>query len=272
MRADIERYLAGQPIVAPPLAGTAVTPAYADSGDEPTSFFGDRPDEDDEEERKKRWPLFLAGLAILAPADRRRGLRADAFSSAPEQNAVPSVIDMTRKQAEQRIEDAGPAAGDVSKEASTDYRKGLVMDQTLGPSRCSRSAPRWDITVSTGDLDVVVLSVIMNSSTPSPRSRASAWVAKPGRVQSDDERDTVTRTDPEAATSVSAGSTVRIFWSTGLWRCPAWSGPRRTRRAPGSSAPASRSPGRRGPRHRGRGRPGARAEPVGGQPSEPARP
>ena len=53
MRADIERYLAGQPIVAPPLAGTAVT-MYAGSGDEPTSFFGDRPDEDDEEERKQR--------------------------------------------------------------------------------------------------------------------------------------------------------------------------------------------------------------------------
>ena len=217
MRADIERYLAGQPIVAPPLAGTAVTPAYADSGDEPTSFFGGRPDQDDEEEdRKKRWPLFLAGLAILALLIGAVVFGPMLFSSAPEQNAVPSVIDMTRKQAEQRIEDAGLTLGDVSKEASTDYRKGLVMDQD--PSAQSMLAPgsEVDITVSTGDPDVVVPSVIGDNKFDAVATIEDlGLVAKLVREQSDDERDTVTRTDPEAATSVSAGSTVRIFWSTG---------------------------------------------------------
>ena len=56
-------------------------------------------------------------------------------------------------------------------------------------------------------------------------------LALPVREQSVDERDTVTRTDPEAATSVSAGSTVRIFWSTGPRAVPGVVGPRRTRRA-----------------------------------------
>ena len=186
MRADIERYLAGQPIVAPPLAGTAVTPAYADSGDEPTSFFGDRPDEDDEEERKKRWPLFLAGLAILALLIGAVVFGPMLFSSAPEQNAVPSVIDMTRKQAEQRIEDAGLSVGDVSKEASTDYRKGLVMDQDPSAPVDARARLRGGHHRLHGRprRGGAVGDRLTTSSTPSPRSRTRpGWPSSPGAVR-----------------------------------------------------------------------------------------
>ena len=126
-----------------------------------------------------------------------------------------------------------------------------------------------DITVSTGDPDVVVPSVIGDNKLDAVAT-IEGLVAKLVRVQSDDERDTVTRTDPEAATSVSAGSTVRIFWSTGPRAVPGVVGfvedeARAWLERAGFEVLVDEDPSG----HRGRGRPGARAEPVGGQPSEP---
>ena len=64
MRADIERFLAGKPVVAPVVPvpnGDPVSP------DDVTSIFGGRPDdEDDEPERKKRWPLIATILGVIA--------------------------------------------------------------------------------------------------------------------------------------------------------------------------------------------------------------
>jgi serine/threonine-protein kinase len=218
MRADIERYLAGQPVVAPAL--TAAAPAYAAGADEQTSIFTGHDDEEDEE-RKKRWPLFAAGLAILALLIGAVVFGPVLFNQTPEESSVPSLIDMTRDQAEQRLGDAGLALGEVSREASTDFRRGLVMDQD--PEAQSLVAPgsEVDITVSSGEPDVVVPSVIGDDKDDAAQEISDAGL-EPRLVkqQSDEPADTVLRTDPEAATSVAADSVVRIFWSSGPRRVP----------------------------------------------------
>ena len=219
MRADIERYLAGQTVTAPAVAGggAAFAGGYADDPDDaPTSIFTGAGEDEGEEEKRKRWPLVLAAIAILALLVGAALFGPMLFSSAPEENAVPNVVDLTRKQAVQRIEDAGFEVGKVDKEASTDFRKGLVMAQDPDPQTMLPPGSEIDITVSTGDPDVVVPSVIGDN-----RFDAQAELEDLGlrvrfqKQQSDEERDTVLSTDPEAGTSVEANSVVVVVFSTG---------------------------------------------------------
>ena len=219
MRADIERYLAGQPVVAPALTPAAVPAPYAEA-DEETSLFTGRGD-GEEEERKKRWPLFAAGLAILALLIGAVVFGPILFNAPPEETSVPSLIDMTRSQAEQRLEDAGLALGEVDREASTDFRRGLVMDQDPAAQDTVAPGSEVDITVSTGDPDVVVPSVIGDDKDDAAQEMRDAGLEpRLVRTQSDAPAQTVLRTDPEAATSVAAGSVVRIIWASGPRQVP----------------------------------------------------
>ncbi len=223
MRADIERYLNGQPVVAPALAAAAAAPtAYEADAHEQTSIFTGRDDDGDEDEkRRKLWPLLAAGLAILALLIGAVVFGPVLFNSGPEENSVPSLIDMTERQAEQRLADAGLELGEVNREASTDFRRGLVMDQDPEAQSLVPPGSAVDITVSSGDPDVVVPSVIGDDKDDAAQEITDIGLEpRLIRQRSDEPAQTVLRTDPEAATSVAAGSVVRIFWSAGPRRVP----------------------------------------------------
>jgi eukaryotic-like serine/threonine-protein kinase len=219
MRADIERFLAGRPVVAPVVPVGAVA---GPSGDAPTSLFTALPvDEDGEPERRKRWPVVVTSIAVIVLIALAAVLGPVLFSSSPDTTTVPQVVNMTQAQAEARIKAAGLALGQVSQEASQDVPKGRVVAQDPDPMSTLTAGGQVDLTVSTGKPDVVVPYVIGDDKDTARQKITDAGLkVKLVEQASDEDPDTVTRTEPNPADTVSTGSLVTVFYSAGPKKVP----------------------------------------------------
>ncbi len=82
------------------------------------------------------------------------------FSGAPNEKSVPSVLNMTRAQAERALEDKGFVLGDVTKQASTDVPKGRIISQDPQRGDFLEDGGAVDVTLSTGNPEVVVPDVL----------------------------------------------------------------------------------------------------------------
>ncbi len=222
MRADIERYLGGKPVVAPRVAGGSATTTFLpdERGTEATSVFatGALPEA---EERKKRWPLVLLVVAILTLLIGALVAASGVFSPGPAQKSVPNVVNMTQQQAERALEQAGLALGGVELQASADVPKNRIISQDPESGGFLDEGGEVDILVSEGPPEVVVPDV-----RDLDKEEARAVLEDEGlRVrlrerESDEEADTVIETDPRAATSVAVDSLVTVFFSDGPEEVP----------------------------------------------------
>ena len=220
MRADIERYLAGKPVEAPVVPLTDDDDFVPDG--ETTLFGAHRDDEgDDEDRRKNRWPLILTIIGVVALLVLAAVLGPMLFNSAPDEKTVPQVVNMTQKEAEQRIAAAGLTVGDVSKEASEDVPKGRVIAQDPDPLSTLPPGDPVDLSVSTGQPDVVVPDILGDDKDSARQKLTDAGLrVKLVQKQSDEPRDTVVDSDPRPATSVSKGSLVTVFYAAGPKEVP----------------------------------------------------
>jgi eukaryotic-like serine/threonine-protein kinase len=221
MRADIERFLAGKPVIAPAVPmdeATSFIPAEAPA--EATSIFtGSALPEADE--RHRRWPLVLLAVVILALLVAAAVFGSKLFSSAPQQQSVPSVVNMTTKQAQARLHDAGLDLGRVTREASEDVPKGRIITQDPDPLSMLPPGGPVDVTVSTGKPDVIVPYVVGQDKDTARQELVDRGLrVKLVKQQSDEDRGLVTGTDPNPAQSVSKGSLVTVFWSAGPRQVP----------------------------------------------------
>jgi len=213
MRADIERYLAGKPVTAPavvpPDDATAFVPADS-------SFLGGTREVDDDDRRKKRWPLVLTVLGVLVLLALAAVLGPMLLDRPPETKAVPDVVNLTRTEAESRIKAAGLSVGEVREEANEDVAKGRVVSQDPRPTTSLPPGDAVDLVVSTGTPDVVVPYVIGEDKDTARQKITDAGLkVKLVRKESDAEKDTVISTDPNPADTVSKGRLVTIFFSAG---------------------------------------------------------
>jgi eukaryotic-like serine/threonine-protein kinase len=215
MRADIERYLAGKPVTAP-----AVPLPTDPGGDEPTALFGAVTDED-VADRRKRWPLIVTSLTVLALLALAAVIGPLLFSASPDDKTVPQVVNLTQAQAEQAIKAQGLTVGSVTRQASQDVTKGHVIAQD--PNAPGTLAPGGpvDLTVSTGKPDVVVPYVIGDDKDTARQKLTGAGLkVELVKRESDQDKDTVIKTTPNAAESVSNGSLVKVFYSAGPTKVP----------------------------------------------------
>jgi serine/threonine-protein kinase len=222
MRADIERYLAGQPISAPVVpADDATSFLPGESRDEPTSFLGAGAPLPEAEDKQKKWPLVLLGVAILGLLVAAAIVGPKLFSSAPETVSVPSVVQMTKAQAERRLADAGLSLGKVTKEASQDVPRGHVIAQDPQAMQMVPPNQAVDITLSTGKPDVTVPYVIGEDKEQARQELVDKGLkVKLVKQRSDQDRGTVIGTDPNPAESVSYGALVTVYWSAGPRQVP----------------------------------------------------
>jgi serine/threonine-protein kinase len=222
MRADIERFLAGKPVMAPAVPGddaTAFVPP--DDATAATAMFRGQEELPEAEERQKRWPLVLLVLGVLALLVAAAILGPKLLGSAPDTKSVPSVIGMTKAQAENRLKDAGLKLGTVSREASQDVPKGQVMAQDPKALEMIPPDQPVDITISTGKPDVTVPLVIGEDKDLARQKLVDAGLrVKLVKERSDQQQDTVIRTRPAAAQSVSSGTLVTVYYSAGPKRVP----------------------------------------------------
>jgi beta-lactam-binding protein with PASTA domain/predicted Ser/Thr protein kinase len=219
MRADIERFLAGKPVVAPvvPVGGEGPP-----TGDAPTSLFEPVPARhEDVPERRKRWPLIVTLVTAVVLIALAAVLGPLLLNASPEEKTVPQVVNMPQAQAEARIKAAGLTVGTVSQAPSDDVTKGSVIAQDPDPLSTLTVGGGVDLTVSTGKPDVVVPYVIGDDKETARQKLLDAGLkVKLVRQTSDEDADTVIRTAPNPADSVSTGSLVTVYYSTGPTKVP----------------------------------------------------
>ncbi|OYN89466.1 Stk1 family PASTA domain-containing Ser/Thr kinase [Parenemella sanctibonifatiensis] len=168
MRSDIARLLAGQAV-------TAVIPASATSPDpDPTQALAPAPayaaapaaapvtpaanpeeEDEDEEEKGSKAPIVLTVVALLLAVALIGGAvwffrdpqpsPSPSASPSPVQATVPSVIGMTREQAEQRLRDEGLVPKVEEVEESDGSSVGTVLRQN--PTANTTLAPGSEVTI-----------------------------------------------------------------------------------------------------------------------------
>ncbi len=221
MRADIERYLAGKPVVAPVVpVDDATSFLPADKPTESTSIFQGAV-ADDEPEKKKRWPLAVLGIAILALMVAAALVGPMLFNSGPDERSIPNLLNMTQAQAERALEDKGLALGEVTQEASEDVPKGRIISQDPGPGDFLEPGGEVDVLVSTGKPEVVMPDVL-GDDKDSAKEELEALDLRVRLVEreSDEDAGVVIDSDPRPATNVSVGTRVTLFYSDGPEEVP----------------------------------------------------
>jgi eukaryotic-like serine/threonine-protein kinase len=218
MRADIERFLAGKPVVAPVVPTGGAAPP---TGDAPTSLFEPVPVHEEVPERRKRWPLIVTLVAAVVLIALAAVVGPLLFNASPAEKTVPQVVNLTRAQAEARIKAAGLSVGTVSQAPSDDVPKGSVIAQDPDPLSTLTVGGSVDLTVSTGRPDVVVPYVIGDDKETARQKLIDIGLrVKLVKQTSDQDQGTVVRTTPNPADSVSTGSLVTVYYSTGPTQVP----------------------------------------------------
>ncbi len=221
MHTDIQRYLDGHPVDAPP---PVRRPAPPQPDPEPTTMFAATPSAGPEpaQPTRRRWPVVVAVLAALAVLAGGAVVGFDLFSS-PEvkQVTVPQVMNMTLRAAERRLDSEGLKLGRVDRVTSEDVERGRVIDQDPGPDAEVDEGSEVDLTLSAGSEMVTVPFVIGR-----PRAEARQLLEDAGLDprftvrDSESPKGQVLSTDPPAAESVPAGTDVTVVVSAGPVQVP----------------------------------------------------
>jgi len=219
MRADIERFLAGKPVVAPVVPVDDATFVPHDEPHATSIFHGAMTDDDDE--KKRRWPMVLVAVLIAALLIGAVWAAAMLFNSPPDDKSVPTVLNMTRAEASQQLTDVGLTLGDVEREASADVPKGRIISQDPAPGEFLPAGDPVDVLISTGNPEVVVPDVLGKGKIEARQQLEDLGLrVRLVEQDSDDEKDIVIDSDPRPATSVSTGRLVTLFYSDGPEEVP----------------------------------------------------
>nr|WP_311836349.1 Stk1 family PASTA domain-containing Ser/Thr kinase [Cellulomonas fimi] len=248
-RADLEAVLRGG-VVSAPAVGAAAAGAVLAAGDttqvmappaavaatqalSPTTPWGatglqpttpaDLPEP--EEERKRPWLLWtLIGIAVLAVAGIVALLIANAANDEPDVLKVPDVIGLDEAAAEKAITDAN-LLFTAAQEANDTVPAGEAFktDPAVGTEVDAES--NVTVTFSTGPASTTIPTGLagMTEQEAVAALEAAGLVVDPNRQQEDvatQEAGRVTRTEPPEGTSVTSGSTVKLFVSSGNVEMP----------------------------------------------------
>jgi serine/threonine-protein kinase len=219
MKEDIDRYLAGRPVQAPPVpaeAATAFIPTTAPAYDTAaTVVTGGHRAEEPPAEKRRVAPLILLGLLLAALVALAAILGPKLLGSSPNQTAVPTVVGMTQAQAEATLTNAG-LTPQASSEASDTIEKGRVISQSPEANTSVDPASTVTIVVSTGKPDVQIPDVIGdNKDSAKDQLTALGLRVRLKGADSDENKDDVIAVTPDVGTQVSANSVVTLTYSNG---------------------------------------------------------
>jgi len=218
MRSDIERYLAGRPVQAPVVAPA---PAYVAPDPTPTMVTRAVPpvEYDDEPPSRTGLIVFLA-VVVLALIGAAAFFLPKLMESPPEQVQVPSLINLTEDAARAKLTTLG-LLQDVTYRKDESVAEGRVIEQD--PNRDTYVDPGTTVSfvVSSGK-PMVTVPFVANQSKNDVRDQLEAlgFKVRLKEEDTDQEKDTVTRTDPAAGESVPQGSTITVFYSDGPEEIP----------------------------------------------------
>jgi len=222
MREDIERSLAGQPVLATPVLSESATTVLAPAGATADStLLLRRPTQADRRGRGLAFTLLaLALLALLAAGFLlTRGVFGGGGGG--DTVGVPKLIGKTRAEAETALSAAGLTRGNVV-EAFNAAAAGTVFDQNPNEGDKVKRGARVDITVSKGASPVTVPTLV-GSTQDEARAALAAVGLVPGNItdrDSDRPPGEVIDSNPKGGASVAAGSKVALVVSRGTIPVP----------------------------------------------------
>ncbi|HEY0904036.1 MAG TPA: Stk1 family PASTA domain-containing Ser/Thr kinase [Marmoricola sp.] len=219
MKEDVDRFLAGRPVQAPPVADDAATafiPAAAAAPAHDTAATAVVPASSEEDDRRRVAPLILIGLLVAALVAAAAIFLPKLVGDETEQTPVPSVVGMTQQQATKTIEDAGLTVGEVTQEASQTIEKGRVISQTPDSDVSVDPASAVGFVVSSGKPDVEIPDVIGdNKDSAREQLEALGLRVKFKEADSDENKDDVIAVRPDVGSQVAANSVVTLTVSRG---------------------------------------------------------
>lgn len=228
MKEDIDRFLAGRPVQAPPLpADTATTfipagPPMHDTAATQVVPGGHRAEEPPPEKRRVA-PLILLGVLLAALVAAAAIFGPKLMGGGTDQVTVPSVVGMTQDQATRTIEavENGDLTVEVTAEASETIEKGRVISQSPEANSSVDPGTVVGIVVSSGKPDVQIPDVVGdNKDSAAAQLRAAGLQVKLKAADSDEPKDNVIAVSPDVGTMVKSGSVVTLTFSKGPKQIP----------------------------------------------------
>jgi beta-lactam-binding protein with PASTA domain len=223
MREDIDRFLAGRPVQAPPAPAPAATgyiPPLSDNTS--TSVVPGTTDWVDEPERRRVAPYVLIGLIVLALLVGGGFMLKDILKKGPQDVSVPRVTNLTLAAAKTSLTNAQLKVGKVTEEYNSDA-VGLVFKQNPDPATNGFVPPGTAVNlfVSKGVAPPVTVAIPdvtgLDKTDAATQLRALNFVVRFQSVKqtTDQSANEVVGTRPAAGQLLAVGKTVTIRFSEG---------------------------------------------------------
>jgi len=229
MKEDVDRFLAGRPVQAPPVVPEPVNtfvpppaPIHDTTATTVVPAAQDWQRQEDAEKRRNR-TLLILGALLVAVVVGAILLVPKLIGTAPEQTSVPRVTGLSEAKAEQVLEDAGLAKGTVTEEASETVEKGLVISQSPegGVNSLVDPGTAVDLVVSTGLPEVEIPDVIGDLSKAATAELDALGLEPIYQPKADDSpKGTVLAVSPGVGEMVTKGSKVQLTLSQGPQKLP----------------------------------------------------
>jgi beta-lactam-binding protein with PASTA domain/tRNA A-37 threonylcarbamoyl transferase component Bud32 len=219
MRTDIERYLSGRPVQAPPVE--VPEPSFLAPDPTPTALT--RPVAEpfhEDDERSHTGLIVFLGVLLVALIAAAVFFLPKMFESPVDKVQVPGLIGKTEAQARAALGDLG-LQPDVSYAHDDTVAEGRVFEQTPNRQEYVDPGATVSLTVSTG-----VPLVDMQNVVGQPKGEAKATLVGLGfvvdlvEVESDAPKGQVVETNPAYPNTLRKGSTIKVSYSDGPEKVP----------------------------------------------------
>jgi serine/threonine-protein kinase len=223
MRGDIERYLAGHPVHVTPPPPPVEPPTTVTAPTTVTPVPPPQPEYEPEPEERGTRPGLIVFLAILLVII--LGLAAyllpKMFASPTDQVNVPKVTGLTQAQARTKLADAGFTVGQPQYGYSSKVPANHVISQDPAADDLADKGSTVTFTLSRGTHPTTVPYVIGQTRAQAQAAMIQAHL-KPvfQKVQSDQPKGTVTKTEPGSGQQVPRGTPVTISIAEGPQKVP----------------------------------------------------
>jgi serine/threonine-protein kinase len=226
MKEDVDRFLAGRPVTAPPVASDAattfippaVTPPYETA---PTAVVRTTTPPDERDDRRRTAPLVLLGILLAALVAAAAIFGPKLLGSGDNEIPVPTIVGMTQAQATRTIEAADLVVGKVTTEANDTVEKGRVISQSPDADATAPPGSSVDFVVSSGKPDVQIPDVVGdNKDSAKDQLVALGLQVKFKAEDSDENKDDVIAVDPDVGSMVAPNTVVTLTFSKGPKKIP----------------------------------------------------
>jgi eukaryotic-like serine/threonine-protein kinase len=216
MRTDIERFLAGRPIQAPPVDVNETTYFPPEPSTTSTSSYSGAALEPERRDRRRAIWLWVFGLAIAAMVFAGVKFLPSLMEQEPTTVAVPNLIGLTETEARAAIGKAGLIVGDISHETDDVVPVNQVIRQDPDRDLFVDPNTRVQFVVSLGKPMVPVPFVGNMTRKDAKATLAEAKLGVDFQEQESDlPRGTIISTNPAAGVSVAEGAIITAYFSDG---------------------------------------------------------